>query len=54
MYDLYYIWPLAVAIGLAVFALSFVLPEPAIATALRVLAVVAFAIAAIFAIPGIV
>jgi hypothetical protein len=53
MYDMNYLWPLSIAIGLAVFTLSFVLPEPAVALVLRVVAVVLFVLAAIFSIPGI-
>jgi len=48
-----FVYPLAVAIGLALFVLSFVLPEPAAVTVLRILSVVALCIAAIFAVPGI-
>jgi hypothetical protein len=50
---LYGFWPLALAVGWVLFALSFVLPEPAAVTVMRVLAVAAFVLAAVFAIPGI-
>jgi hypothetical protein len=50
---LFSLWPLALAIGWALFILSFLLPEPAAVTALRVLAFIAMVIAAVFAIPGI-
>jgi hypothetical protein len=50
---LYSLWPLALAIGLAIFTVSFVIPEAAPAKALRILAFVAFILAAAFAIPGI-
>lgn len=49
LFDLY---PVAIAIGLAAFALSFVLPDAAVVTVFRILAVVAFILAAVFAIPG--
>jgi hypothetical protein len=49
----YGFWPLTLAIGWALFAASFVIPEPVRATVLRILAIVAFILAAVFAIPGI-
>lgn len=45
--NIYY--PVAIAAGLLLFALSFLLPEPSVATTTRILAVVAFALAVIFA-----
>ena len=42
-------YPVAVAAGLLFLALSFLLPEPSVATTTRILAVVAFALAVIFA-----
>jgi len=48
LYDLY---PFAVAVGLALLALSFVLPDAAAVMILRILSVVAFVFAIIAAFP---
>lgn len=48
------LWPVTVAVSLALLALSFVLPGAAIVTVLRILAVVGFLIAAVFAFPGVI
>ena len=53
-YGIYYLWPLALAIGLALLTLSLFLPEPAAAKVLQVIAFIAFILAAVFALPGIV
>ena len=50
---LFSLWPLALSAGMAVFTLSFVIPETAPVMVLRVLAFIAFILAAVFAIPGI-
>lgn len=50
---LFTLYPLAIAIGLALFVLSFVLPEPAAVLVTRILSVIALLLAAVFAIPGI-
>lgn len=50
---LFSLWPLTLAVGWGLFILSFLLPEPAAVTALRVLAFIAMVLAAVFAIPGI-
>lgn len=50
---LYTLYPVAIALGLAILTLSFTLPEPAAVTVLRVIAIVVFCLAAVFAIPGI-
>jgi hypothetical protein len=47
------LWPLALTVGWILFVLSFLLPEPAAAMVLRVLALIALVIAAVFTIPGI-
>lgn len=49
-----FVFHFALALGLAVFVLSFALPEPAAARVLRVFAAIMFAVAAVFALPGIV
>lgn len=42
-------YPVAIAAGLLLLALSFLLPEPSVATTTRILSVVCFALAQIFA-----
>lgn len=50
---LFSLWPLTLCVGWAVFALSFVLPDPTVVMVLRVVAFVLMVLAAVFAIPGI-
>ena len=45
-------YSLAIALGLALLTLSFLLPEPSVATIARILAVVAFLLAVVFCLLG--
>jgi len=53
-YGVFLLWPLALCVGWAILILSFIIPEPAAAQVLRVIAFICMVIAAIFTIPGIV
>ena len=53
-YGVSLLWPLALAVGLALLTLSMFLPEPAAAKVLQVIAFIAFVLAAVFSLPGIV
>lgn len=52
-YGVFLLWPLALCIAWAIFILSFIVVEPAVARVLRVIAFIGAVIAVIFTIPGI-
>jgi len=51
-YGLYYLWPFVLCLSWAVFGLGFIIVDPAGARALKIVGVIVFIIAAVFALFG--